>query len=72
VRVCGNVVVKELKSGTSGAATSRVTLSNGNDAVFKVDVSSYLQAGAHLQGQPADGSGSVFIWGNYKVETLKK
>lgn len=71
MRVCGNVVIRELKSGEKAPATSRVSVSTGNDQVVTLELSSYQVIGKHLQGTAADGSGDVFIWGNFKVENLK-
>lgn len=66
LRVCGNVVVKSLKSGTAAKATSKVSLYNGDSVVYELELGSSLPVGKHLEGLPADGSGRVWIWGNYK------
>lgn len=70
LRVCGNVVVKTLKGGKAGTASNRVTVYNGDSVVYKLDLRSYLEVGRHVQGDAADGSGTVWIWGNYKLENL--
>lgn len=72
LRVCGNVVVRGVSGGTKEAAKSRVALYDGEKSVYQIELSSYLEIGEHLQGEAADGSGTVFIWGNYKVENLTR
>lgn len=66
IRVCGNVVVRSLKGGKVEKGTSKVTLYEGDTAVYQLELSSSIPVGKHLQGEAADGSGSVWIWGNYK------
>lgn len=70
LRVCGNLVVQESKSGAAGRAVARVTVYSGDQKVYTVELSSYQVIGQHLEGTPADGSGYTLIWGNYKVEEL--
>ena len=71
LRVSGDVVITALAGGSKAEATSVVTVYNGESPVYKVPVSSYIVIGHYLQGEAADGSGAVFIWGNYKVENTK-
>lgn len=66
IRVCGNVVVRSLKAGKVEKGTSKVTVYEGDTAVYQLELSSSIPVGKHLQGEAADGSGSVWIWGNYK------
>ncbi len=72
LRVSGTVVVTELKAGSSDVATARVTVQSGDDLVYSKDFAWCKVLGFHLEGQPADGSGYVYIWGKYKTENLKK
>ena len=66
LRVCGDVVVKTIKPGKAEKATSKVTVYNGDSAVYQLELASSIVVGKHLQGEAADGSGTVWIWGNYK------
>lgn len=70
LRVSGEVVVRSLKSGSVATAKSRVTVYNGDSVVYKAELSSHAVFGQHLEAEAADGSGTVFIWGRYKVENL--
>ena len=71
LRACGNLVVQETKGGAAGKAVARVTVYDGDQKVYTVELSSYQVIGQHVEGIPADGSGYTLIWGNYKVEELK-
>lgn len=71
VRACGTIVVKELKGGESGKAAARVTVTGSGGDLVTLELSHYRVIGHHLEGQPADGSGYIFIWGKVKVEELK-
>lgn len=70
LRACGNLVIKTLEGSKSAPATARISLSGGDGASFSVEVSSYTQIGEHVQAEAADGSGTYFIWGKVKVESL--
>ncbi|MBX9724032.1 MAG: hypothetical protein K2X81_21680 [Candidatus Obscuribacterales bacterium] len=72
LRVSGTVVITEVKAGRSDAATARVTASSGDNVVYSKDVSWTKVLGFHLEAQPSDGSGYVYIWGNFKSEKLTK
>lgn len=72
LRVCGNLVIEELASQTSGPAQQRVTLTSGGKPVYTRELIGVNVVGHYVTGQPADGSGVIYIWGDYKVEEIKK
>lgn len=71
LRVCGNLVVQEINNGTAGDANHRVSVTDGTNTVYTKELSWYNRIGNYVQGQPADGSGMIYIWGNVKLEDLK-
>lgn len=72
LRVCGNLVIEELASQSAGEATQRVTLTSGGKSVYTRELIGTTIVGHYVTGHPADGSGAVYIWGDYKIEEVKK
>lgn len=72
LRVCGNLVIEELDARSPEDKTHSVTLSSGGQPVYTRELSWVNVVGYYVTGQPADGSGVIFIWGDYKVEEIKK
>lgn len=72
LRVSGTIVIETIAGTTGGAPTERVTVTDGDKVVFTKDVSWTAQIKHYVQGQPANGAGVVYIWGdNVKVESIK-
>lgn len=73
LRVCGNLVIQETVNGTAGDANHRVTVKDAAGAtVYTKDLTWYNKIGNYVQAQPADGSGMIYIWGNFKIEEIVK
>ena len=71
VRVSGNVLVETITGTTGGAATERVTLNDGDRVLYSKDLAWSVKIKHYLQGQPANGAGLIFLWGDFKVEPIK-
>ncbi|MBX9571108.1 MAG: hypothetical protein K2X77_19585 [Candidatus Obscuribacterales bacterium] len=72
LRVSGTVVIETIAGTTGGAPTEQVTVTDGGKVVFTKDMAWTTRIKHYLQGQPANGAGVVYIWGDVTVESLKK
>ena len=72
LRVSGTVVVETITGTTGGDPAERVTVTDGGKVVFTKDMAWTVKIKHYLQGQPANGAGAVYIWGDVNVESIKK
>lgn len=72
LRVSGTVVIETIAGNAGGDPAEHVTVTEGDKVVYSKDLAWSRQIKYYLQGQPANGAGMIYIWGNAKVEPLKK
>lgn len=71
LRVNGSVVIETISGTTGGAPVERLTLKEGDKVLYSKDLAWSLRIKHYVQGQPANGAGLVFIWGDVTVEPIK-